>query len=462
MSRSTSSLLLALALSPLAGCQRPAPPPPAATAPPAAVAAPARLAELDDFQQAMTRAKAEGKALLVDAWAPWCHTCLSMQNYVLSDPSLAALADRVVLVAIDTDREKNAGFLERYKVSVWPTFYVIDPASGEVAGLWTGSASVREFRRFVEDGVSAIQDGHSTSADANSPPRLLVTAKVAQAAGDYPRAAAAYAQAVAAAESGWPRRSEALMGWLFALQQGGNTAECVRVGRAHLGDVQGAALPADFAATLLGCAGDLPTSAATDASAARGEAIARLRAITAQPPADASADDVADAWNSLSLALADSGDAVGARKAQEGRLAVLERAAAAIGDPLLAQTYDYALAGAYVALDRGDDAVAMLQKRERQLPASYEPPARLASALAKMDRLPQAVLAIERAIALAYGPRKLLYLKQKADILGRQGNSAAQVATLREEVAGFKALAKGQADPERLRDAEQRLAQASR
>ena len=58
--------------------------------------------------------------------------------------------------------------------------------------------------------------------------------------------------------------------------------------------------------------------------------------------------------------------------------------AAGIQDPLLAQTHDYQRAQAYVALGRGDEAVAMLEAREKELPNSYEPPARLASALAKL------------------------------------------------------------------------------
>ncbi|MEO8160456.1 MAG: thioredoxin family protein, partial [Arenimonas sp.] len=389
---------LALALSivfalPLAACQQAAVPAPAPVAalPAAAPAAPkTAFAHVEDFQTGMAQAKAEGKAVLVDAWAPWCHTCLSMQNYVLTDPSLASLAGRVVLVELDTDKPENAAFLEKYSVNVWPTFFVIDPASGQATGLWPGSASASEFRGFVEDGLAGIEAANSADADPAAPPRLMVSAKAAQASGDYAAAAKDYAQAVAKAEAGWPRRNEALMGWLFSLGQAGDARQCIAVGRAHLAEVQGAAVPGDYAATLLGCAGD--GSAGPEAKAAHVEAVARLRAFTSAPPAEASADDRADAWNILSSALADDGDEAGAMKAQEQRLAVLEQAAAGIKDPLLAQTFDYQRAQAYVMLDRGDEAVQMLEARERELPESYEPPARLASALAKMERLPQALV----------------------------------------------------------------------
>ena len=59
--------------------------------------------------------------------------------------------------------------------------------------------------------------------------------------------------------------------------------------------------------------------------------------------------------------------------------------------PEMAQTFDYARANAYVALGRADEAVAMLTRRERELPDSYEPPARLARVLFKSGRLPEAL-----------------------------------------------------------------------
>jgi thiol-disulfide isomerase/thioredoxin len=463
MSKRYTLLALAVAASlALSACkQAQSPEATADAAPAAAAAAPAApaasaFAHVENFDEGMAKAKAEGKAVLVDAWAPWCHTCLSMQNYVLNDPSLAPLAERVVLVELDTDKPENAAFLEKYSVNVWPTFFVIDPASGDATGLWPGSASATEFRGFVQDGLAAID---AKGANPDSPEAISALAKARQARGDWAGAAKEYARVVEVAPADWPRRSEALMGWVFSLSQADDNAKCIEVGRAHLAEVKGAAVPADYASTLLGCAGDAKDG---DAKLARAEAIARLKEFTANPPADASADDRADAWNTLSYALADEGDDAGAQHAQEQRLAVLEKAAAGIQDPLLAQTFDYQRAQAYVALKRGDEAVKMLEAREAELPNSYEPPARLASALSKMEKLPEALVAIDRAIAKSYGPRQLLYVKQKADIQGRMGDHAGQVETLKAEVAGYQALAKGHARPEALEDAKKRLAEAQK
>lgn len=414
----------------------------------------------DDFEGALAKARAENKALLVDAWAPWCHTCLSMQSYVFPDPSLAPLADRVVLVALDTDKPENAAFLEKYAVSVWPSFFVFDPASKEVLGYWPGSASARELKHFLEESVAAMDDARSAKMPEGSPEREILSAKAAHAAGEYDKAAKAYARAVEKAPATWPRRSEALVGWIFSLYRDRNAEECARVGKTYAAEVTGAAMPADFSSMLLGCASKLPPGEAK--TAAQQAAMAKLRAITEKPSADASADDRADALAILADALKESGDVEGAKKANEARVAIMEAAAKAAPTPEAAATYDYARAGAYVALGRADEAVKMLEQRERDMPTSYEPPARLASVLSKIDRPGEALAAIDRAINRAYGPRRLQYLKLKADIQGKLGELKEQVETLREEVAGHEALAKGHADKERLADAKKRFAEAKK
>ena len=197
MSRHVNLLALSIALAlSLSACGKAGSPPVASEVAPApATAAPATapFAHVEDFDAGMAKAKAEGKAVLVDAWAPWCHTCLSMQNYVLNDPSLKPLADRVVLVELDTDKPENAAFLEKYTVSVWPTFFVIDPNSGEATGLWPGSASVNEFRGFVQDGLAAID---AKGANPDSPEALSAAAKSKQATGDWAGAAKADARVV--------------------------------------------------------------------------------------------------------------------------------------------------------------------------------------------------------------------------------------------------------------------------
>ncbi|WP_438021896.1 thioredoxin family protein [Sorangium sp. So ce233] len=433
-------------------------PPPAVRPEPAAARPPLEFIR-DDVPRALEKARAEGKALFVDAWAPWCHTCLSMKHVVLTDPSLRPFADWVVFADIDTDRPENAPFLERHEVTVWPTFFVLEPANGEVVGLWRGAASVQELRELLREALAAMDAQAAAALPADDPGRLLVEAKRAHSAGDHAAAAAAYQRALAKAGKDWPRRSEALLGLVAALRKK-DAAACAEVGRAHVAEVRGAALPADFASVLLSCAAALPDRNAQ--RAAREAAVARLRAIVASPPADSSADDRADAWGILADGLQALGDAGGARAANESKLAVLEQAAREAKAPEGAAAHDYGRAMAYLALGRGEEAVAMLKEREAQMPDSYEPPARLAQVLHAMGREDEALSAVERAIGRAYGPRRLRFLKLRAEIQEKLGRRAEQVATLREEVAGYEALPKGHASPSALDDARRRLAEAEK
>ncbi|EYF01598.1 thioredoxin family protein [Chondromyces apiculatus] len=471
-----AALLVACASAPPLEPPPPVPPPlvaatqaqgePGATPSGKAAVASAELPPLaplhDDLEGARAKARAQGKALFVDAWAPWCHTCLSMKHYVLDDPSLRPLADRVVFVELDTDRPENEAFVERYKMSVWPTFFVLDPADGEVMSLWSGAASVEEVRAVVEEGARAVTDRAGAAKPEGHPDRLLASARKAQSAGDYTAAAAAYGRALDGAGQDWPRRSEALYGRLQALYKSKDLATCTRFGREHLTEVKGAAQPADFASYLLTCARALPDKAAGEQRPAREAAIAQLRTLTRTPPPGSTPDDRADALGILASALKDTGDTAGARQAQEARLALLEQAAKEAKTPEMAATHDYLRSLTYQELGRGDEAVAMLKERERQLPDLYEPPARLAQALHALDRNQEALAAVDRALARSYGPRKTGYLKLKAQIQLKLGDKKGAVETLRAEVAAHEALAPALRREEALTDAKKRLAEAEK
>ncbi len=405
-----------------------------------------------DFAGAMSRAAEERRLLFVDAWAPWCHTCLSMRDVVLASPELARFERDYVFAAIDTDREESAAFLERYRMRVWPTFFVIDPESGSVLAMHGGSMSLTETKQLL---TSAAVRGRG--ADRTPGGAARARAHQAYVERDPARAAALYEEA--AGLVGDARRTEALLGGARAWSEAADPKRCVAFGRSHADAVRGSSAPADFLYYVRDCSKKL------EPGAEREEALAwtkgRLLSLAERPPDGASADDRADVLSMAAEAARESGDLGTARALDERRSALLDAAAKEARTPEEAQVFDYARLGAYVALDRAADAVAMLEERVKQLPESYEAHARLASALLSAKREKDAVVALDRAVSLSYGPRRLRYLAQKAEVLAKIGDAQGARAALEAEVRGWRELPAGQADAARLEDAERRLAGAS-
>ncbi len=413
-------------------------PTPAPVLEPPAPAAPTLTMIEDDIAAAEAEAKKSQRALFVEVWAPWCHTCLSMKNFVLPDPSIAALEPRVVFAAVDSDRPENEAFVDRYAVTVWPTLYVLDPADGKVLGLWQGAASVKELHGFI---TSALDD-RDAQGSPNGPVAALRSARQAHAAGRWKEAARAYQQALDRGGSAWPRKSEALSGLLFSEYRRGNWQRCVELGIAHVGSIQGAALPADFSAVMLGCAAKVTDPALR--KTAREHAVARLEKHVLSPPVEASVDDKSDALAMYANILQERGDKQGARAAREKQLALLEAAAKAAPGPKEAATFDYARMGAYLSLGRGEEAVTLLAARVKELPDTYEPPARLAQALMAMGRPAEAKAPMADAVAKSYGPRKLRYLSMQADLLRKLKDGAGEKQSLEALVATYEGLSAAQ------------------
>lgn len=449
------SAAFALPLGLLAACASTTlPPNPAAVGSAQAVAAPApqsvRFAEggLDD---AMGRAKRSGKLLFVDGWAPWCHTCLSMRQTVLEQPELARYSDRFEFVAIDTDRPEAAGFVERYPMRVWPTFFVIEPASGAVLASYGGSLSQGELFALLDRALAARARpddlGLKALADAH---RAYQERRLVDAARMYEDAAT---------KLGDDSRAEPLVAAIRALWQAEKREDCVAMGERHLGSIRGSSAPVDFAYYLKECASSLPEGDPRRA-ATLGLVRARLSAIAAAPPVGMSVDDRADLLGGLAELARDARDDASARVLEEQRLALLEDAAERAATVVDAQVYDYARMNAYLALGRGDEAVALFRRRIKELPDNYEPHARLGSTLVELKRFKEAAPALERAVALSYGPRRLRYLALLAKAQLAAGDSSQGVATLEQEVRGWKELPGAQRDEKKLADAEQRLGAA--
>lgn len=390
----------------------------------------------DDVDGALAAAAAAGRLVFVDAWAPWCHTCLSMQRDVLERPELGALRDVVEFVAVDTDREQNAGFVARFPMNLWPTFFVLDPArpDGPPLAVHPGSATLEELVALVK---SARAAQHAPDDTTQALQRALAAAHAAGS--DVVALTAAWDAALAVVPPGHPRRPEVVRRAAWARVRG-DPLSCVRFIEAHRGEAQTGSAPGDLESALLSCAdrlaGDDATPSADDAAARseqqaiRQRARPRLQALVNTPPTGAAVDDRADTMATLAELEETLGDHAAAVSVHEARLKLLEADAARATTERGAQVHDYARLNSLLFLQRGDEAVALLRARAKALPTDYEPVARLASALHRLKRPDEAKVAAEQAIGLSYGPRRLRYRLLLADIEIARGDLTGARAAL--------------------------------
>ncbi len=443
----------------------------------------------DDYAAALACAKQKGVPLVLDLWAPWCHTCLSMQSTVLTDPSFAADAPKFVFAALDTDREVNAPAVEKFALSAWPTFYVIGPDEA-VLSRFIGAASVPQFHAFLDAGARAV-----TGAAAGADTHLLASER-ALAVKDFAKAETELVAALAAAPAEWPRKPDALVALMSTKSKRGDDAGCVTIAEQSMDATGNAASASDFLYHAMTCAEGLvagngasedtkDAKGAKDAKDAKGakgakgakdakdakdakrvarvaklreRAVARWKQLLADPEAPLSVDDRSDAMANLREALIALGKPDQGKAIAEEQRQLLDAAAAKAANPMAAMTYNWPRAEVYVFLGRPLELVSALEKSAADLPTEYDPPARLGWIYLKAGKLPEAAKWTDQAIRLAYGPRKIRVLAQRAEIAQQQQDRSAERLVREEIIKTYEALPPGHAQPEALAKARQALA----
>ncbi len=411
----------------------------------------------DDHPGALATAKATGKPLVIDFWAPWCHTCLSMKHTVLADPAIAALGDRFVWLAVDTDRPANAAVVERLPIDFWPTFFVLDPKDETVQARHVGAASVDQFRAFLKRGEAGVLAEAELRAD--DPLRFVRDGDRAVQAEDLAAADAAYARAFEQAPADWARAPEVLVAWAGVKHDREDWAGCLALGEARLDEAArgrtGSA--ADFASFVGECAAHVE---AERAQAFRRRAVAMIDALLADPAAPLAVDDRSEALRIQRGMLEALGEADAARAKAVAQRDLLATAWAAAEAPFARMTFAWPRAEVHVHLGEGAALVPDLQQLAAALPDQYDPPYRLAWVLLKLDRRDEARDAAQQAVERAYGPRKGRAWKLLADVQAARGDAAGQRAALQAWVDHERGLPPAMRSAKRLEQAEAALAAA--
>jgi tetratricopeptide (TPR) repeat protein len=404
---STPRLLIAISAIVCACANATAPPPTAPPSPPRALApepsptstpaapagaaaSPLRFIE-DDYARALAEARARALPLFIDTWAPWCHTCLSMRAYVLSDALLAPFSSRFVFLSLDTERDDNAPVVAKLGVRVLPTMFVMDAREEKVVFAWPGSMTAPELAALLAEASSTAAPSRWLDRDRVADARVTKLAETKQ----FPECVRAASESAATMPVGTP---------LFdVLRAGLDCAASLPAGSPERGTIRGLLTLAERAVS-----GTSTTVLADDRSDLYDYLVSALRALDR----DDEANRVAADWARF-----------------------LEEEAGRAPTPAARAVFDAHRLGAYLALGEPERAVPMLQESARAFPDDYNPPARLAAAYLAMNRYDDALAAVNRALAHAYGPRKLRFWSLEADILLAKGDRAGAKDALRTAIA---------------------------
>lgn len=356
-----------------------------------------------------------------------------MRAFVFTDTSLARHAGRFVWLGADYEDAKNARFRARYPVPGFPTFFVVDPVREAVTLQWVGGLSVAQLHALLDD----VSSGRGT------PPALIASLARADslyAATAYAAAAEGYGAVLAAAPKDWRGASRVLESLLFALSESGGHDRVLALAREWGARLGPSPSGLNVAASGLGAAMELPDSLPASRATVE-EFRARTLALVRDTSFATAADDRSGAYIELLDAAPDS---VTRHSLALEWSAFLDGQAARARTPAERAVFDPHRLSAYLELGTPERAVPMLRRSEADFPRDYNPPARLAIAFRAMRQWPDALAASDRAMALAYGPRKLLLYDVRADVFAGLGDLAGQRRVLEEALAFAIALPESQ------------------
>jgi thiol-disulfide isomerase/thioredoxin len=364
--------------------------------PTTAVVAPAvsRVTFIDnDYPRALAEAKRRGVPLFVDAWAPWCHSCVSLREYVFTSRELAKLDGKIVFAAVDTEKESNAAFVRKFPNDVYPTLYVIDPQTERATIRWGGTATAAELVQFLSDAALPEGGAHEDALAA------FVRGNASAAAGDYARADIEYRDALARSNASFRERPRVVEAAVSSLYEEEKWGECVFLATRELPSLPHGSSRATVIASAMECADEGKLSNDALLAAARADLESDDGAILA--------DDRSSLFDSVVSALESRGDKAAARAEAERWAKFLEDAASRAPTAEARAVFDPHRLLAYIAAGRPLAAVPMLEQSAKDFPHDYNPKSRLATAYLEANDLEHARAYVELAFKDVYGPRTL-------------------------------------------------------
>jgi tetratricopeptide (TPR) repeat protein len=356
-----------------------------------------------------------------------------MRAFVFTDKALERYAGQFVWLAVDTENSANANFLTKYPIDAWPMLMVIDPKKESVALRYAGGATTAQLAKLLADGQKVVRGANSKADEALARADRLASEKKST------EAVAAYEEAIKAAPKNWSRLGRAAESLTFASYASRDYERCAKDALELYPRVKGTYAAFNVSSNGLACASDKPENRATLDALEKA-----TRETLGNPKIPLSGDDRSGLYETLIGAREAVKDEEGAHKLREEWAAFLEDQAKKAKTAEQRAVFDSHRISAYTALKQPEHAIPMLEQSERDFPEDYNPPARLGYIYRTMGKYDDALAAYDRALAKAYGPRKINILRGKADSYAGKGDKESARKTIEEAIRFAESLPEGQ------------------
>jgi thioredoxin-like negative regulator of GroEL len=109
------------------------------------------------FEEALKKAKASRKPILVDFWAEWCGWCHRLDKTTYVDPAVVRKAEEFVAVKVDTEgSQRDMEVALRYDVQSLPTIVFLSPEGRQIQRL-NGFQGPGQFPRTLDQALEAAR-----------------------------------------------------------------------------------------------------------------------------------------------------------------------------------------------------------------------------------------------------------------------------------------------------------------